>query len=697
MSMSAEHAEEVKNELGIVCCRTEAGTIIQASNLEDPAIFPDMVDAGLLTIPDNCLKVAQVIGAKLIKTVDSLTPLTPDLLEGVKEMASEEKVQEELTEGNEKAVLKYNKKTGDVIGAKDLENPMHFEKLEDSLLFKLDERVLTREKVVGQKLVSDVPALTPITPEMLEGFKEEVDMGESPKVTSSVSGGVLRIKIAEGKGVDIEVPLNGISTSSVKSGNVPVVKAEKAVVAAKAEDKKEVVLEEKVLRTLTRKHYKINEVKLGKETKIEGTTLYIREDVCKDAEATGDLVKAVKFDIITPDKYHTYSETIMDVQPIATKEGDSKLGSGVTRVLDGVIMMLTGTDENGVQIGEFGSSEGYLDENIQWGRPSCPDKGEIFIKAQITIQAKTNMERRGPIAAHKAADVITQEIREAIKKIDDDSLVVNVEEFKHVRRPGKKKVIIVKEIMGQGAMHDNLILPVEPVGFLGGKPNVDLGNVPVMLSPLEVADGGIHALTCIGPASKECSRHYWREPLVHQVLADPDLDLCGVLFVGSPQINTEKFYVSERMGMIVEALDVDGAFVTTEGFGNNHIDFASHVEQIGMRGIPCVAFSFCAVQGQLVVGNKYMKYIIDNNKSEAGIENEILGCNTLCPEDAIRGAEMLKAAMAGEEVKVAERKYNRNVLESNLELVEKEKGIKIERALNEQALPMSEKRKEKYS
>ena len=56
--------------------------------------------------------------------------------------------------------------------------------------------------------------------------------------------------------------------------------------------------------------------------------------------------------------------------------------------------------------------------------------------------------------------------------------------------------------------------------------------------------------------------------------------------------------------MMVEALDVDGAFVTTEGFGNNHIDFASHIEQIGMRGIPVVGLSFCAVQGALVVGNK---------------------------------------------------------------------------------------------
>ncbi|MCC9293716.1 D-proline reductase (dithiol) proprotein PrdA [Clostridium sp. WLY-B-L2] len=598
-------------------------------------------------------------------------------------------------EGEKKAVLKYNKKAGDTIEAADLENPMNFEKLEDSLLIKLDENVLSREEVIGKKLKVDAPALTVVTGDILEGYVKKERAGKS----SSVSSGVLKIKIAEGKGINIELPLGGLGAVSSANGvTVPAVKSISGVNGVvESKSGKEAPEEEKVMRTLTRKHYKIDKVEFGPETKIEGTTLYIREAVCKDAVDESQLVKDMKIDIITPDKYHTYSETIMDVQPIATKEGDSKLGTGVTRVLDGVVMMLTGTDENGVQIGEFGSSEGYLDENIQWGRPSCPDKGEIFIKTQMTIQAKTNMERRGPLAAHKATDVLTQEIREALKKVDDESLVVNVEEFKHVRRPGKKKVIIVKEIMGQGAMHDNLILPVEPVGFLGGKPNVDLGNVPVMLSPLEVADGGIHALTCIGPASKECSRHYWREPLVHQVLNDEELDLCGVLFVGSPQINTEKFYVSERMGMIVEALDVDGAFVTTEGFGNNHIDFASHVEQIGMRGIPCVAFSFCAVQGALVVGNKYMKYMIDNNKSEAGIENEVLGCNTLCPEDAVRGVAMLKAAMAGEDVKKAERKYNRNVLENNLDLVEETAGEKIERAKNEQSLPMSKKRKEKYS
>ena len=386
----------------------------------------------------------------------------------------------------------------------------------------------------------------------------------------------------------------------------------------------------------------------------------------------------------------------MDVQPIATKEGDDAVGEGVTRVLDGVVMMLTGVDEGGVQIGEFGSSEGYLDENIMWNRPSCPDKGEIFIKGNIVIQDKTNMERRGPMAAHTAFDLITQEIREVMKKLDE-SLVADTEELKQVRRPGKKKVVIVKEIMGQGAMHDNFILPVEPVGVLGARANVDLGNVPVCVSPLEVLDGCIHALTCIGPASKEMSRHYWREPLVLEALHDPEVDLCGVVFVGSPQINAEKFYVSRRVGMTVEAMDADGAFVTTEGFGNNHIDFASHIEQIGMRGTPVVGMSYCAVQGALVVGNKYMNYMVDNNKSEAGIENEILGNNTLCQEDAVRALAMLKAAMAGEDVKAAEKKWNPNVKSTNVELIEAAAGAKIDLVENEQALPMSQKRKEKYS
>ena len=617
MSITAETAKAHAHDPAVLCCRAEAGITIEPANLEDPAIFDDLVDSGLLSL-DGCLTIEEVLGATLTKTCDSLCPLTADVLDGVKApSAPEAEVAEEAEE-------------------------------------------------------APVVAAAPAAP------------------ATVVAGGTLKIHIGEGKDIDLEIPVGALGAGGAA---VEVPAAAEAVVAGAAAPA--AAEEEKVVRTLTRKHFTITEVKRGPETKIEGTTLYIREGIEADVIADQELVKDFHLEIITPENYHTYSETIMDVQPIATKEGDADLGTGVTRVLDGVVMMLTGTDEDGVQIGEFGSSEGYLDENIMWNRPGCPDKGEIFIKGNIVIQEKTNMERRGPMAAHTAFDIITQEIREVMKELDE-SLVTDTEELKQVRRPGKKKVVIVKEIMGQGAMHDNFILPVEPVGILGARANVDLGNVPVCMSPLEVLDGCIHALTCIGPASKEMSRHYWREPLVLEALHDEEVDLCGVVFVGSPQINAEKFYVSKRVGQTVEMMDADGAFVTTEGFGNNHIDFASHIEQIGMRGIPVVGMSYCAVQGALVVGNKHMSYMVDNNKSESGIENEVLGCNTLCEEDAIRALAMLKTAMAGEEVKAAEKKWNPNVKSTNVELIEAAYDKKIDLVDNEQSLPMSQKRKEKY-
>ncbi len=617
MSITAETAKAHAHDPAVLCCRAEGGITIEPANLEDPAIFDDLVDSGLLNL-DGCLTIEEVLGAKLTKTCDSLCPLTADVVEGAKAPsvpAAEEKAAEE----------------------------------------------------------APAPAAAPAAP-----------------AAPSVPGGVLKIHIGEGKDIDLEIPVGALGGGSAAAA-APAGAAVPAAAAAAAVSEQE----PKLVRSLTRKHFNITEVKRGPETKIDGTTLYIREGIEKECIDSQRLVYDLKIDIITPEQYHTYSETIMDVQPIATKEGEDELGAGVTRVLDGVVMMVTGTDANGVQIGEFGSSEGYLDENIMWGRPGAPEKGEIFIKTQVTVKEGTNMERPGPLAAHTASDIITQEIRECLKKLDE-SLVVDTEQFDQYRRPGKKKVVIVKEIMGQGAMHDNLILPVEPVGVLGAKPNVDLGNVPVAVSPLEVLDGCIHALTCIGPASKEMSRHYWREPLVLEALHDEEIDLCGVIFVGSPQINAEKFYVSKRVGQICEMLDVDGAFVTTEGFGNNHIDFASHHEQIGMRGIPVVGMSFCAVQGALVVGNKYMTHMVDNNKSESGIENEVLACNTLCPEDAVRALQMLKNAMGGEDVKAAEKKWNPNVKTSNVEAIESVTGKGLKLVENEQSLPMSQKRKEKY-
>ncbi|HKL11364.1 MAG TPA: glycine/sarcosine/betaine reductase component B subunit, partial [Clostridia bacterium] len=407
MSITLETAKEHANDLAVTCCRFEAGTVIKPENLEDPEILPDLEDSGLLEVPENALTIGQVLGATLTETVDSLTPLTAAVLDGVAEVeVKEEKIEEET---------------------------------------------------------AVEPKVAPVAP-------------VAPVMPMGAQGGVVKIHIGEGRDINLEIPLTvagSVAGAALPAGSVvPVEVPAEADAAAEAH-------EEKVIRSLARKHFVINKVEFGPETKIEGTTLTIRDDICKDAIETEELVVDMKIEVITPDKYDTYSETLMDIQPIATKE-EGEVGEGITRVVDGTIVVVTGTDEDGVQIGEFGSSEGILDRNIMWGRPGSPEFGETFIKTQVTVKRGTNMERPGPMAAHRATDVITQEIREALKTLDE-SLVVDTEEFVQTRHPGKKRVAFIKEIMGQGAMHDNFLLPVEPVGTLGAKANVDLGNVPIVV------------------------------------------------------------------------------------------------------------------------------------------------------------------------------------------------------------------------
>ena len=59
MSITAETAREHANDPAVLCCRAEEGLVIGPANLEDPAIFDELVDSGLLNL-DGCLTIGQI-------------------------------------------------------------------------------------------------------------------------------------------------------------------------------------------------------------------------------------------------------------------------------------------------------------------------------------------------------------------------------------------------------------------------------------------------------------------------------------------------------------------------------------------------------------------------------------------------------------------------------------------------------------
>ncbi len=473
------------------------------------------------------------------------------------------------------------------------------------------------------------------------------------------------LDIKEGRNIHIEMPTYGMpaeNTASAALGRADVSNGDTAG------EQSEVNSQDRVRRTLKNYAFPVKDVKIGDKTSFDNGVLVVRKSLIQEALACNELIADVNMDVITPDHQDVYVNTMMDVQPIAVKK-EGELGEGSTFEMTGVYMLLTGTDEDGLQTAEANVSNGIYEDNVWWGRPGAPDKDAFIVHVDVTIKKGTGMERPGPLASHQAMDIVTQEIRKILKEkeIEDAD---KERRYEAIARPNTPRVLLVKEIMGQGAMHDNLILPDEPCGFLGGRPNVDLGNVPVFLRTNEVRDGGIHALTCITPDTKEASLLYWREPIVKRLAEDEEVNFLGVLFVGSPQANEEKFYVSKRVGATIEAMNIDGCIVTTEGFGNNHIDFASHIEQIGSLGIPVVGVSYCGVQGALVVGNKYMDSMVDLCVSEDGNVEDILAKNSMTPEAALRAVTMMKNKIAGVKINAAPKKYNGSLIEENLSLAQ---------------------------
>lgn len=576
MSITQETLHKHLKDPAIFCCRREKGLKISAADLEDPSLFDDMVDAGLLILKDEGLTIEQVIGNTLLTDVEALTPITKDVLDKVNEVES---------------------------------------------------------------AVATVPA----------AVKSEVKPSVAAK--ASIGGnGMIHVEIDKLEGLSLDIPAGTTIGGLIPS--VPVVDEE--------------VGKKNVIRKLIKKHIKILDAEIGKETSIKDGKITIDKSIVDKAVKEDELCVSLELDVIHPNERHIYTETIMDVCPIATKV-EGQLGEGITKVADGVVFMLTGVDEDGVQVHEFGSSEGYLDEKMYYGHPGCADDNDIIIRCHAVIKRLTGMTRPGPFAAHKCQDYIIQAIRDELKKYEGE--VVREEVCEDVRRKGKPRVVLVKEIMGQGAMHDNVLCPTEPCGVIGGQKNVDCGNVPIVLTPNQVRDGSIHALTCIGPATKEMTRHYIREPLVEGLSDDDELDLIGVVFVGSPQVNDEKLWVSERLGTTLEGLDIDGCIITTEGFGNNHIDFIQHIGQAGKRGIPVVGVSFCAYQGQLVVGNEYATAMVEENMDQGGFENNVAGCSCVTKEVAARAIQMLKNKMAGVEVLPAPKKWNNDVINDNNKLM----------------------------
>ena len=149
----------------------------------------------------------------------------------------------------------------------------------------------------------------------------------------------------------------------------------------------------------------------------------------------------------------------------------------------------------------------------------------------------------------------------------------------------------------------------------------------------------------IGPSTKETSMHHFRDPLLDVLSADEDIDLLGIILVGSPDGNADKMLVGTRAAVWAQGMRADGALISADGWGNSHVDYANTCEQLGKRGIPVAGLAFHGKNGKFVVTNAYLDAIVDFCKNKEGLESNILGENNMTPTDCRKALALLKLKM----------------------------------------------------
>ncbi len=149
----------------------------------------------------------------------------------------------------------------------------------------------------------------------------------------------------------------------------------------------------------------------------------------------------------------------------------------------------------------------------------------------------------------------------------------------------------------------------------------------------------------IGPSTKETTLHHFRDPLLDVVSSDEDIDLLGIIMVGTPDGNEDKLLVGTRAAVMAECMRAEGVIISSDGWGNSDVDYANTCEQLGIRNIEVTGLKFSGTAGQFVVQNDYLGGILDINKSQEGVETNVVGENNMTELDCKKALAMLKLKM----------------------------------------------------
>ena len=327
----------------------------------------------------------------------------------------------------------------------------------------------------------------------------------------------------------------------------------------------------------------IKDVQFGQETKVENGVLYVNKDdiikLCKEDEH----IKSVDVEIARPGESVRITPVKDVVEPRVKVEGPggvfpgilSKVdvvGSGKTNVLKGCAVMTTGKI--------VGFQEGIVDMTGPGAQytPFSKTNNIVVIAEPVDGLKQHEHEKALRYCGFKTAAYLAEAARnltpDETEVYETLPLMEGAEKFK-----GLPRVAYVQMLQSQGLLHDTYVYGVDAKQI-----------VPTILYPTEVFDGAIISGNCVSSCDKNPSYVHMNNPVVKELYKEhgKTINFVGMIITNENVYLADKERSSNWTAKLARYLDLDGAVVSQEGFGNPDTDLIMNCKKIEGQGVKTV-------------------------------------------------------------------------------------------------------------
>ena len=336
-------------------------------------------------------------------------------------------------------------------------------------------------------------------------------------------------------------------------------------------------------------YIQIKDIQFSKECKVENGTLYVDPDAVKAYLYEDDDVKAwvkdFSFDIAKPGESVRITPVKDVIEPRVKVEGPGgvfpgviskveTVGSGKTHVLRGMAVVTAGKI--------VGFQEGIIDMSGP-GADYTPFSKLLNLvvvaePAEGYQDHKHEYEHAVRIAGLRAATYIGELGREVTPDETAEFETYGIKEGME-KMPNLPRVAYVHMLQSQGLLHDTYVYGVDAKRSL-----------TTILLPTETMDGAIISGNCVSACDKNTTYHHLNNPVVANLFAAHGKTLNYVCNI----ITNENVYLADKQRSsdwttkLCRLLDLDGALVSQEGFGNPDTDLIMNCKKIELQGVKTV-------------------------------------------------------------------------------------------------------------